>query len=138
MLSIIQAAGWPIWPLIASSVLALAIVLERLISLTDHKIAPSDLLDKVLAATSQRIPENTAVIELEKSSALGCVLASAFHLLQAHPKASDEDLRETMVRPAATEELMGDKWRCRESSTAIGLLICDSQQTTTGYWPEIG
>ena len=101
MLSIIQAAGWPIWPLIASSVLALAIVLERLISLTDHKIAPADLLAKVLAATSQRIPESTAVIELEKSSALGCVLASAFHLLQAHPKASDEDLRETMQTTGA-------------------------------------
>jgi biopolymer transport protein ExbB len=103
LLSIIQAAGWPIWPLIASSVLALAIVLERLISLTDHKIAPADLLAKVLAATTQRIPESTAVIELEKSSALGCVLASAFLLLQAHPKASDEDLRETMQTTGRTQ-----------------------------------
>ncbi|MCF8148535.1 MAG: MotA/TolQ/ExbB proton channel family protein [Sulfuritalea sp.] len=103
MLSIIQAAGWPIWPLIASSVLALAIVLERFISLTDHKIAPTDLLDKVMAAASQRIPEKSAAIELEKSSALGSVLASAFLLLEAHPQASDEDLRETMQTAGRTQ-----------------------------------
>ena len=30
LLSIIQAAGWPIWPLILCSVVALALVIERL------------------------------------------------------------------------------------------------------------
>ncbi|HNI85888.1 MAG TPA: MotA/TolQ/ExbB proton channel family protein, partial [Ottowia sp.] len=29
MLSIIQAAGWPIWPLILCSILALAFAIER-------------------------------------------------------------------------------------------------------------
>ncbi|MBU3651150.1 MAG: MotA/TolQ/ExbB proton channel family protein, partial [Limnohabitans sp.] len=30
MISIIQAAGWPIWPLLLCSVVALALILERL------------------------------------------------------------------------------------------------------------
>jgi biopolymer transport protein ExbB len=41
LFSIIQAAGWPIWPLIACSILALALVIERFISLQAKKIAPA-------------------------------------------------------------------------------------------------
>ena len=33
MPSIIQAAGWPIWPLIACSILALALIVERFVAL---------------------------------------------------------------------------------------------------------
>ena len=33
MWSIIQAAGWPIWPLIFASIIALALIFERLWSL---------------------------------------------------------------------------------------------------------
>ena len=40
MFSIIQAAGWPIWPLIACSVLALALVIERFINLNARRIVP--------------------------------------------------------------------------------------------------
>ena len=29
MLAILQAAGWPIWPLVACSILALALIIER-------------------------------------------------------------------------------------------------------------
>jgi biopolymer transport protein ExbB len=38
LFSIIQAAGWPIWPLIACSVLALALVIERFVSLKTAKV----------------------------------------------------------------------------------------------------
>ena len=47
MFSIIQAAGWPIWPLVACSILALAIVIERFVSLKTSKVAPPKLLDEV-------------------------------------------------------------------------------------------
>jgi hypothetical protein len=40
LLSIIQAAGWPIWPLIACSILALALIIERFMSLKTARIAP--------------------------------------------------------------------------------------------------
>ena len=54
MLSIIQAAGWPIWPLVACSILALALVIERFISLKTAKVAPPQLLDEVLAVSRSR------------------------------------------------------------------------------------
>ena len=37
MTSIIQAAGWPIWPLIIASIVALAIVIERSVALACSK-----------------------------------------------------------------------------------------------------
>lgn len=66
MFSIIQAAGWPIWPLIACSVLALAIVIDRFISLKASKIAPAKLLDEVLSVTRTAIPGPDVVTQLEK------------------------------------------------------------------------
>ena len=39
MWSIIQAAGWPIWPLIFASVIALALIFERLWSLRQSAVA---------------------------------------------------------------------------------------------------
>ena len=40
MLDIIHAAGWPIWPLIFASIIAVAIIFERLWSLRANIIAP--------------------------------------------------------------------------------------------------
>jgi biopolymer transport protein ExbB/TolQ len=40
LFSIIQAAGWPIWPLILCSVVALALVIERLFHLRENLVAP--------------------------------------------------------------------------------------------------
>lgn len=96
MFSIIQAAGWPIWPLIACSILALAIVIERFVSLKTGKIAPPKLLDEVLGVTRKGIPAPDVVAQLEKNSALGEVLASGLRALNADPKCSEVDLRATM------------------------------------------
>ena len=49
MWSIIQAAGWPIWPLIFASIIALALIFERLWSLRQSVVAPAGLVDRVLA-----------------------------------------------------------------------------------------
>ena len=93
MFSIIQAAGWPIWPLIACSVLALAIVIERFISLTTAKVAPPRLLDEVLRVTKSSVPGPDVVAQLEKSSALGEVLASGLRLINTDPRSTEDDLR---------------------------------------------
>jgi biopolymer transport protein ExbB len=47
--SIIQAAGWPIWPLIIASIVALALIFERLYSLRQSMVAPAGMVDRVLA-----------------------------------------------------------------------------------------
>ena len=96
MFSIIQAAGWPIWPLVASSILALALVIERLISLKTSKVAPDRLLDEVLAVSRNGVPSIDMVAQLERNSALGEVLASGFRALNANPHCSESDLRATM------------------------------------------
>lgn len=96
MFSIIQAAGWPIWPLIACSVLALALVIERFISLKTTKIAPAKLLEEVIAVTRQNVPGPDVVSQLEKNSALGEVLASGLRALNSNPRCSEEELHASM------------------------------------------
>ena len=96
MFSIIQAAGWPIWPLIACSILALALVIERFLSLKTEKIAPPKLLDETLLISRQTVPALDIVAQLEQNSALGEVLASGFRALHANPRCSEEDLRASM------------------------------------------
>jgi len=96
LFSIIQAAGWPIWPLIGCSVLALALVIERFISLKTSKVAPPRLLDEVLTVARNGIPSTDMVAQLERNSALGEVLASGFRALNSNPRCSEADLRATM------------------------------------------
>ena len=96
MFSIIQAAGWPIWPLVACSILALALVIERFISLKTIKIAPSHLLEEVLSVSRTSVPAPDVVTQLEQNSALGEVLASGFRALNSNPRCSEDDLRSSM------------------------------------------
>ena len=96
MFSIIQAAGWPIWPLVACSILALAIVIERFLSLKTSKIAPPKLLDEALTVSRMGLPSVDVVTQLEQNSAMGEVLASGFRALNSNPRCSEADLRATM------------------------------------------
>lgn len=96
MFSIIQAAGWPIWPLIACSVLALALVIERFISLQVSKVAPPNLLDEVMAVTRHGVPGPDVINQLEKNSALGEVLSSGLRALTQSAHCSDEELHSVM------------------------------------------
>jgi len=96
LLSIIQAAGWPIWPLVACSILALALVIERFVSLTEAKVAPPKLLDEALVVSRTAIPVPDVVNQLEQNSALGEVLASGFRAINSDPGCSEVDLRANM------------------------------------------
>ena len=93
MLTIIQAAGWPIYPLLACSVLMLALIIERFSSLRSTKILPARLLDEALAVSRAGLPAPDVVIQLEQNSALGEVLASGFRAMNANPRCSEDDLR---------------------------------------------
>lgn len=96
LFSIIQAAGWPIWPLVACSVLALALVIERFSSLKTRKVAPIKLTDEAITVSRTAIPSPDIVTQLEESSLLGEVLASGLRALNTNPKMSEEDLRSTL------------------------------------------
>jgi len=96
LFSIIQAAGWPIWPLVASSILALALIIERFISLKTAKVAPPRLLEEVLTVSRNAVPPPDMVAQLERNSALGEVLASGFKAVHANPRLTEAELRATM------------------------------------------
>ena len=93
LLNIIQAAGWPIWPLIACSVLGLALIVERFISLKTARIAPPKLLDEAIMVSRTGVPAPDVISQLEQNSVLGEVLASGFRAVYSNPRVSESDLR---------------------------------------------
>ena len=94
MFSIIQAAGWPIWPLILCSIVALALIVERLLSLRSARVAPPRLLDEVISVTRSSLPGAEAVNKLADNSLLGSVLAAGMKLLTIDPRAGETALRQ--------------------------------------------
>ncbi len=96
MLSIIQAAGWPIWPLIACSVLGLALVIERFVALKTTKVAPAKLLDEAISVSRQGLPSADVIKQLEANCALGEILASGMRVMSSNPRCSEEELRNGM------------------------------------------
>jgi biopolymer transport protein ExbB len=96
LFSIIQAAGWPIWPLLACSVLGLALIIERSLSLRPAKVAPPQLLQEVLSATKEGVPTAEVIDQLERNSILGEVLANGLRALQAKPAIAAEELQATL------------------------------------------
>ena len=95
MLSIIQAAGWPIWPLLLCSVAALALVIERLSSLRSARVAPPRLLDEVISVTRVSLPGEDVVSKLADNSVLGTIMATALRAVIADPRITESALRGT-------------------------------------------
>ncbi|MGA0613013.1 MotA/TolQ/ExbB proton channel family protein [Caldimonas sp. KR1-144] len=148
MLTIIQAAGWPIWPLILCSIVALALVIERFVSLRTIKIAPPRLLDEVLTVSRNSLPSPDVVGKLAKSSVLGQVLASGVQAVMTEPRIGEPALRtvfestgraavhrlerylNTLGTIAAAAPLLG------LLGTVIGMIEIFGSQSPTGGNPE--
>ena len=92
MREIILAAGWPIWPLIIASIIALAIIGERLWALRTETVAPSNLLPEVQKWLGQGGVTKDTLAKLENHSALGQVFASGL----ANAKNSREITKEAI------------------------------------------
>ena len=76
MFAIIQAAGWPIYPLLLASIIAVALIIERSVSLREVKIVPPTLLDQVMTVHARQGVTAEIVDKLAKDSPLGEVLAA--------------------------------------------------------------
>ncbi|MBN9463614.1 MAG: MotA/TolQ/ExbB proton channel family protein [Burkholderiales bacterium] len=76
MLSLIQAAGWPVWFLILASIAAVALIIERSVSLKRSKVLPPGLLDEVLGLRRAQPITPELLNRLAASSPLGRVLAT--------------------------------------------------------------
>lgn len=92
MFAIIQAAGWPIWPLLIASVIALALIIERIYSLRRPKVLPIGLLQSVFATLERGGYDAKGLDALEESSPLGRVLAAGIR----NQNSSREVMREAI------------------------------------------
>ncbi|MCC2596719.1 MotA/TolQ/ExbB proton channel family protein [Pusillimonas sp. MFBS29] len=95
MLEIIHAAGWPIWLLVATSVLGLALIIERALSLRARLVFPPRLPEQVLELLRQKNSSPDAILRLAGNSPLGRVLAEVMinrDESHAHRLAAIEDV----------------------------------------------
>ncbi len=143
MLAIIEAAGWPIWPLIFISVVGVAIIIERSYSLRAREIAPPNLLLETIKAYQERGVTQDLLTKLADNSPLGRIFAAA--LKNAHY--SREVMKESIEEAgrAVTQEL--DRFLTTLGTvasmapllglfgTVIGMIEIFGAQTSTGTNP---
>ena len=95
MLTIVQAAGWPIWPLILCSVVAVALVIVRMMARRTARVAPGYLLDEVITVTRNGLPSPEVLAKLAENSVLGSVLAAGLKALAVDPRVDETGLRQS-------------------------------------------
>lgn len=95
MWDIIVAAGWPIWPLIIASVVAVAIIGERFVALRDSAVAPKSLLPEVQSWLAKGGVTKETIARLEQHSLLGQVFASALANAKNSREITKEAIEET-------------------------------------------
>jgi biopolymer transport protein ExbB len=94
LLAILQAAGWPIWLLLIASIVAVALIIERLIYLRREKILPRQLLDEVIRVYRNGKVTPDIVDKLEQNSPLGAVLAAALRNVDSPRDVMKESIEE--------------------------------------------
>ena len=95
MFSIILAAGWPIWPLLCASIIAVALIIERLVSLRRGKVLPAGLLQRVIGEYRQQGASDAMLVSLEAQSPLGRVLSAGLRNVGSSREVMREAIEET-------------------------------------------
>ncbi|MEP7206345.1 MAG: MotA/TolQ/ExbB proton channel family protein [Casimicrobiaceae bacterium] len=143
MWSIIQAAGWPIWLLIVASVIALALIFERLWSLRLGLVAPPGLVDKVLAGFREHGASPELIAATARQGPLGRILAAGLVNVRSPRPVMKEAIEEagrvvsheldrfltTLGTIAAMSPLLG------LFGTVVGMIEIFGSQTATGSNP---
>jgi biopolymer transport protein ExbB len=140
---LIQAAGWPIWPLLAASVIALALIFERLYSLRQSVVAPPGLVDQVLAEFRQTGATPDLLSKTARRAPLGRLLAAGLANVKSPRPVMKEAIEEvgrvvihelerfltTLGTIAAMAPLMG------LFGTVVGMIEIFGSQTSAGSNP---
>ena len=143
MWSLIQAAGWPIWPLLAASIIALALIFERLYTLRQSVVAPPGLVDQVLAEFRQTGATPELLAKTARRAPLGRLLAAGLANVKSPRPVMKEAIEEvgrvvthelerfltTLGTIAAMAPLLG------LFGTVIGMIEIFGSQTATGSNP---
>ena len=94
MFSIIQAAGWPIYFLLLASVIAVALIIERALTLRRVKIVPQGLLTSVVNDYRQHGVNDELLKRLNGHSHLGRVLAAGLRNVKSSRDVMKEAIEE--------------------------------------------
>ncbi len=145
MIALIEAAGWPIWPLIIASILSLAIIFERAYTLRRNQIAPISLLEQTLTALRKEGVTGNVLRALADGSPLGRILAAGIRNSNSSREVMKESLEETgravahdlgrylttLGTIASVAPLLG------LLGTVIGMVEIFGSQTPTGGNPAV-
>nr|WP_275983292.1 MotA/TolQ/ExbB proton channel family protein [Propionivibrio soli] len=138
-----MAAGWPIWPLLLASIIAVALIIERLVTLRRAKVLPSGLLQRVIAEYRKQGVNDSMLAGLEAQSPLGRVLAAGFRSVGMSREVMRESIEEagsvvahdleryltTLGTIASVSPLMG------LFGTVVGMIEIFGSQAPTGSNP---
>lgn len=94
MYALIQAAGWPIWPIIFASVVAVGIIIERVLALRQSVVAPRDLLSKVVEEYRKSGVNAEMLVRLHKNSPLGRIFAAGLKNVKSTRDVMKESIEE--------------------------------------------
>ena len=95
MFALIEAAGWPVWPLLLASIIALAIIGERAWTLRSSIVAPRELLDQVIQEYRQNGVSPQLLARLAGGSPLAQVFAAGLKNVKSTPQVMKEAIDET-------------------------------------------
>ena len=95
MFDIIRAAGWPIWPLLVASIIAVALIIERGITLRRNKIVPPGLVENVIADFRRGGVTDDMLARLAVHSPLGRVLAAGLRNVRSSRDVMKESIEES-------------------------------------------
>ena len=90
MFAFIEAAGWPVWPLVLASVISLAIIGERAWSLRSNVVVPPDLLPKVVQEFRQNGVDPMMLARLSTGAPLAQVFAAGLKNVKSTPQVMKE------------------------------------------------
>jgi biopolymer transport protein ExbB len=145
LFAIIQAAGWPIWFLLLASIIAVALIIERAVSLRAAKIVPPNLLDQVRSVYQRQGVSAEVLEKLAKDSPLGAVLAAGLRnhkssryvmkeAIEEAGRAAAHDMERfltTLGTIATASPLLG------LFGTVIGMIEIFGSQAPTGTNPQL-
>jgi len=92
VIAIVEAAGWPIWPLVLASVVALCIILERLWALRRDRVVPAS----VLHSTVDEVKNKGITQDLLDRLAGGSLLSRIFAVGLRNSRRSREVMKESI------------------------------------------